>query len=792
MSTKRLELRNTVAAIALIGGLTHFTAANAETAMSPAVDDAAAQAGESDVGIGEIVVTAQKRAQNLNDVGITIAVSSGEQLKAAGVVDVAQLAAVVPSFTASTSSLGSPVFSLRGINFNSFQRSAPPAVATYIDEAPLPYPQMTQAMLLDVERIEALKGPQGTLFGQNATAGSINAIAAKPTSTLAAGFQADLDSYGQTTLQAYISGPVSSTLRARLAAGTTQGGGWQRGYFLNTQKNGAQDKGSVRLLLDWEPTDRLRVTTNFNASYDRSEQLQPQIQDLTVAVPANASPNLLLYATNPATSARDADFDLGLDTRAKNHMYQGVLRADYEITDNLTLTSLTNYIDWSSRTPFDNDGSASRQQVSTQISEIQTFTQEVRLTGQIPSAQINYVFGASYANDDIVEGADQAYYGYSGFPANSPARWIYDLGQRATAVFGNVDFEVSPGLTLTGGARYTETRQKIYGCLFDRGGGGIAGTAGFLAQIAAQIRYGANAPSVAGAYVPGGCSTADDLGPNPTFLPSFTNQSQKENNVSWRAGVNYKLNEDGLLYGLVSRGYKAGTYPVIINFFQSGVKGVKQEQLTSYEIGAKLSFLDRRVQFNVAGFYYDYKDKQFFSYQPVFPGLTTATLLNIPKSKVKGIDAELITRLTPEFTLRGAITYIKTEVGQFSGFDFTGAPFVFTGSEFNFAPPVAATADAEYRTEVRAGLKAFIGGSLTYNDRTFADLGEPPRFQVPGYTLLDARIGMESDNGWRVSVWGRNLTDKYYWNSVNSGGDESNRVAAAPRTFGITFGVTFQ
>ena len=785
---KKLALRHSVAVVALVGGAFPFSSAMAQTVAGP---DQVQAESTADQGIGEIVVTAQKRAQNLSDVGITIAVASGEQLQTAGVVDVGQLAAVVPSFTASTSSLGSPVFSLRGINFNSFQRSAPPAVATYIDEAPLPYPQMTQAMLLDIERLEVLKGPQGTLFGQNATAGSINAIAAKPTSVLSAGFQVDVDNWGQTTLQGFVSGPISDTLRARVAAGTTQFGGWQKGYFLNNQKNGDQNKGSVRLLLDWEPTDRLKISTNFNASYDRSEQLQPQIVDITLANPAAPSPNLLLYRDHPARRARDADFDLGLDTRAKNHMYQAVLRVDYDITDDLTFTSLTNYIDWSSRTPFDNDGSASLQQVSTQISEIKTFTQEVRLTGKIPSANINYVLGASYANDDIVEGADQVYYAYSGFPPNSPARWIYDLGQRASAVFANLDYEIAPGLTLTGGARYTETRQKINGCTFDRGGGGIAGTAGFLAQIGADVFYGPGVRNVASAYLPGGCATIDDTGASPTFLPSFTNQSQKEHNVSWRAGVNYKVAPDNLLYALVSRGYKAGTYPVIINFFQSGVKGVKQEELTSYEVGAKLSFLDRRVQFNLSGFYYDYKNKQFFSYQPVFAGLTTATLLNIPKSKVKGIDAELITRLTPELTVRGAITYIDTKVGRFNGFDFTGARFDFTGSEFNFAPPVAATADAEYRTDIGGDLEGFVGGSLTYNARTFADLGEPDRFKVPAYTLLDARIGIESSHGWRVSVWGRNLTNEYYWNSVNSGGDESNRVAGAPRTFGASFGYRF-
>ncbi|MEJ2458913.1 MAG: TonB-dependent receptor plug domain-containing protein, partial [Novosphingobium sp.] len=165
---------------------------------APVLAQDAGTGGEAtDSGIQEIIVTAQKRSQRLSDVGISIVAQTAEQLKSAGVVDVSQLAKVAPGFTASESQNGFPIFSIRGVNFNSNQISAAPTVSTYVDEAALPLPAMTGAMLLDVERIEVLKGPQGTLFGQNATGGSINVIAAKPTSTLEVGGHGEVNNFGQ-------------------------------------------------------------------------------------------------------------------------------------------------------------------------------------------------------------------------------------------------------------------------------------------------------------------------------------------------------------------------------------------------------------------------------------------------------------------------------------------------------------------------------------------------------------------------------------------------------------------
>ena len=750
----------------------------------------ASNAAPEEGGLGDIVVTAQKREQRLNEVPVAISVASGLALQNAGVTDATQLEQIIPGFTSSISVFGPPVFSLRGVNFNSFQASAPPTVSSYIDEAALPYPVMGQALFLDVERVEVLKGPQGTLFGQNATGGSINVIAAKPTSVLSAGFRADVNHFGETNLEGFVSGPLSDTLRARVAVQTTQFGAWQRGYFLNNQRNGDQNKVAGRLLLDWRPTERLTIAVNLNASKDRSEQQQAQAFLITPVNPAapSAAP-FLQYRNNLPNDARDADFDLGFDTRADSHTYQAVLRADYELNDALTLTSLTNYVETRFRSPHDQDGTAVVMQPSLPKADIESINQEIRITGAYPDAGLNFVIGAFYGDDDITEGVFSQYVGYTGFPPNSTTEWRYDLTQKAKAVFGSVDFEIIAGLTLTAGGRYTDTKQTIQGCTFDRRPvgsppTGIAGTSAFLVSFFN--------PAASAAYVSGGCITINDNGPNPSYLPVVADKQQKEDNISWRGALNYKLSPDAMIYGSVSRGYKAGTFPVIVNLFDSAIQPVRQEELTAYELGAKLTLFDGSVQFNVAAFHYDYTDKQVFSFLPVFGGLvTTATLINIPKSVVDGIDFDVTAEPVEGLRLTGGATYIRTKVKNFVGFDFLGQPLDFSNKEFGFAPPWSANLDAEYRFQTGKSIKPFVGGSVTYRARTFADLGENPDFRMPSYTLLDARIGLESENGWRLSIYGRNLTDEYYWNSVASAGDGAVRFTGQPRTYGVNFSYRF-
>jgi len=261
--------------------------------------------------------------------------------------------------------------------------------------------------------------------------------------------------------------------------------------------------------------------------------------------------------------------------------------------------------------------------------------------------------------------------------------------------------------------------------------------------------------------------------------------------VSWRVGVNFQPNDDTLVYGNISRGYKAGLIPVVFAFTPSQLAPVSQEKLTSYEIGTKLSLMDRRLQLNASAFYYDYVDKQFLTYTTVPLIGPVNAIVNIPESDVKGFDIEVIALPTEGLTLNAALTYVKTEVGTYMGIGAAGNPIDFSGKEFNFAPSISATASAEYRTPVSDGLVAVFGANMLNNSETYADLGENPDARLPSYTIFDLRAGVEADEGWYANFFVRNAGDKYYWTTVFNGGDTLVKMAGLPRTYGVSAGITF-
>lgn len=728
----------------------------------------------------EITVTAQKREQSLSDVGLSVSVASADELAAVGIRDVTDLPKVTSGFTVGKTYTGYPVFSIRGVNFNASQFSAAPAVTTYLDEAPLPYGPMTSGLLFDIERVEVLKGPQGTLFGQNATGGSINVIAAKPTRDPAAGIRGEINNFGGTELEAFASGPLSDTLRARLAVTGTLGGKWQHGYYLSSEHNGEQEKGSARMLLEWTPSDVLTLNLNVNGFYDHSQPPLAQLASVNIAVPGNGAPGLDKYPM--PTNDRQAE---GLPlSRYNNRNAQEVLRIDWQAAPSARVTSITGYVDSKFHQPFDADGTFLPVIYTTSVGTGSSFSEELRLSGTLDSGRLAYTAGGNFQNDHMTDAhLNEDLIHFSTLPPNTTLNARYRETNRAAAAFANADFEVLPRVTLTGGVRYTGTRQTMVGCTADTGDGSAAGLfGGFLANTL-RAAFGLPPTSL---YVPGGCITINDVGAAPSFLPVLTDVSQSQHNVSWRGGINVKDDHGDLFYILASRGFKAGVFPFQDTVLETQVGPVRQEELTSYEAGLKASLFERRAQINGAVFYYDYIDKQFFTYLPSPLG-PSATIVNIPKSSVLGEDLDFTALPFTGLTVRGAVTHIRSRIGAFHGYDIQLSVVDFTAKAFNFAPDWTATAGFEYSLPLAGALNAFIGADAVLNSTTYADLGENPSTKIPAHTLLDAQIGLNSGEHWRLSLWGRNLTNKYYWNTVAAGGPDTNvKYPGMPRMFGVS------
>jgi len=761
------------------------TMAPAQQATSDSTHAATSQAAPSS-DIPEIIVTAQKREQSINDVGLTVAAVSAQQLETAGITDISELPRVVSGFSASRSNDGVPVFTIRGIGFNAVQISAAPTVSAYVDEAPLPYLAMTGGTMLDLARVEVLKGPQGTLFGNNSTGGSINFIAAKPTPDFSAGFHSTYDRFGQVFFEGFVNLPITDTFAVRVSGNTTQNGAWQRTYTPGPRlDNGDADKSAQRIIADWRPTDKLTISMNLNAYYDKSD---PQFSQLALAQPSGGPGSGIVVPpygsidTYPLPPHDNRYVDFASNPSAPygrdDQFHQGVLHVDYDISNSLRLTSISNYAHLDTSVLFPIDGTRIDIIEGGHNGKVKTYGEELRLAGDFSDQRLHTLVGVNYSKDEIHESEVYAFNNFSIIPPGFKFNPVADFTGETKAAFANADWDMAQHLTLTAGARYTEVKHTYDGCFADNGDGSARIFQGdFLAN---PFRAAFGEPPTT-AYQTAKCLT---VGPAPEFLPYEFLAHAKEDNVSWRIGLNYKPVDDLLLYGLVSRGFKAGAYPFLFALVSDQYSRVKQEKVTDYETGVKFT-PNRMVSLNGAVFYYDYANKQIYGTQPLLIG-PGQVLLNIPKSKAYGAEFEATVTPIEKLRLHAAATYLHTEItdpGTLTQDAF--GPVDYKGKPFAYAPHWTAVFDSEYRIPVADGLNTVLGLDGTYNSSAYGDSSTRAPYTLKAYTVLNAHVGLESHNGWTVTAWVHNFANTYYWTTVNFAGDAFEKTTGVPLNYGI-------
>ena len=270
----------------------------AESAMAKGRD---AQGTGSIATVQELIVTAQKREENIRDVGMSIQAESGDRLNQLGIRDTNDLQKIVPGFQATPNYYGTYVFTIRGVGFQDTSLAGNPTVSVYQDEVPLPFSVLTSGAGLDLERVEVLKGPQGTLFGNNATGGAINYIARKPTDHLVAGADVSYGRFNDFDFMGFVSGPITDTLSFRVAGRINQSGPWQKAYFSRKgEPYGGKDFLDGRLQLLWEPTDKFRANLSVNIWQDQGWTQNPQLYGKALLSPtAPLAPAIRNYPLAP-------------------------------------------------------------------------------------------------------------------------------------------------------------------------------------------------------------------------------------------------------------------------------------------------------------------------------------------------------------------------------------------------------------------------------------------------------------------------------------------------------------
>ena len=784
-ATLSSRLRASCATLALVG---YCDLAHAETAAS--TNDASRQDTPE---VQEIIVTAQRHSEQLNSVPMSITALSGSTLTQRGVSDPEDLIKAVPGLSVARTSFSIPIYALRGVGFTDTALASASTVAVYTDETPLPYPAMTAGAAFDLERIEVLKGPQGTLYGSNSTGGAINYISAKPTDHLSAGIDLSYGRFNQLDDQFFVSGPVASNLKARFAARIQHGDDWQYNYN-RSDSAGQQYKGQAKLLLEWNPNDTLKILLNANGWFDRSDtQRAQEIQYAPRSTKnfAQLSPALQALLTNQPlapTDDRAADWPQGFPGHKfenNNYFGQFSVRVDKSFGNSLNITSLTSYERLRIRATTDVSGVGFNDTSVYQNSSIQAFTQELRAAAEL--GRLRLIAGANYQWDKI--GDDFLTY-FAQSTASKAAGLNLTTGEPNSvskdnnfAIFGNAEFNISDNLKIQGGIRYTQNSRDFSGC------GGDSGNGQYAAVINQTILLLTGSPPAQPA-VAGGCITRLITG-----SPGRVNATLNEHNVSWRVGADYTLPTTGILYANISRGYKQGGFPTVGANSYTQFFPATQEKLTAYEAGFKMPLADRTLQLNSAAFYYDYDDKQVLGSFPDPTFGTLRRLINVPKSRVYGFEGEVVWNprgFLNGLTASGAVTYSNSKIlGTFVNLDPVGVSRDLGGGALPYAPVWTGVGDAEYKWAMKGDLKGFVGGTVTHHSSSNAGLGNIPGLAINGYTLLDLRAGVVLPSGTRVSVWGRNVTNTYYWTNATYILDYFSRYTGTPATYGISMSARF-
>jgi len=744
----------------------------------------------STVQVQTVIVTAQKREQAADKIGMSITAATGEVLRLRGIDSVADLPRLAPGLTIQQSAFNSTSFTLRGVGFFNSDLATPPAVTIYLDEAPLPYPAMTKLLAFDLERVEVLKGPQGALFGQNATGGAVNYIAAKPTEAFTAGLDASYGNLNRSLLGGYVSGPVAPHLTARLALQGRWGDAWQESITRPGDRLGRISELQGRASLEWRPDENFASRLTLTLTHDGSDSLAAQFIAARASIPPLAVPGLVAFPAVEKPRAADwaqlrPDSKTPFPYASDTNLYHATWRNDLRLGNGLNVTALTSYAHF--RLAYGQDPDGTPFHVTEGLDrdgKVNTLFQELRLSSV--AGRLTWLVGANYEHDDVSDDPLQF------FEDNDTSRLFLSVDPlavadvvslpsrlRATtyAVFGHFDYQASEQLRLEGAVRFNSDHRRFDNC-------SDAGSEAF-ARFWNAFRGGAPPPTRVG-----DCITID---PANGFRPvGDVHNVLNQDSVSWRAGANWTPRPGLLVFANASKGYKAGAAPTLAASTVAQFTPVPQESLLAYEVGVKASLFNRRAQLNASAFYYDYTDKQLRGalLDPAFGPLEA--LVSIPKSHAQGAEAQLIARPIDGLTIDTSATYVQTAIDAFVGFDALANFGDQSGAPFPFSPQWHVVSDVEYAFPVSSNLQAFVGGSVTYNSKTFAGVGARDLLRIDPFVLVDLRAGVERRDGrCRLWIWGKNVGDAYAWSNVLAYGNAISRFVGEPATYGITLSRRF-
>ena len=704
----------------------------------------------------EVIVTAQKRSQSLQDVGITITALGSDQVKDLNLQNVSRIAAVIPNVQALDEAAGLPSFRIRGIGLNEFQAAFDSPVGVHVDEVFLSKPMLASLGFHDVERIEVLKGPQGTVFGRNTTGGAVNIYSNRPTENFEGGVTASYGRYERFNSEGYLSGPLSENLSGRLS-GQWLDHGAEGPYdnLYNGEDIGDLEQQQLRGQLEWsDENTSVRGILEYGSKEGDLVPYDNLFQDAPGGLP---------------DVEKDIRNPYGRFTVNQNYWpttdsetWGGVFRVDHEY-DIGTFTSLSGYKTFERDNREDSDNTPI---VSTDIdwySEIDQFTQEFRLSGG--GEKWDYLVGVYYENDELTTVETLAVSDLWSIGLTEFAQLGSDhvVDTTAWAIFTSNEYQLSESLSLVFGARYTEENNSIDGQSFLTVE--PVETVGNEDRISAENRV--------------------------VLVDADTDRSDSDFN--YKLGLNYRLNDDTLLYGSVSTGFRSGGYDLA--FGSPSLETFDPEDVFAFEAGVKTSGLENRLTFNAAVFYTEIEDYQA---NVNLAGELVPRRRNVGTLETRGAEADVKWLATEYWQLMGSVGYVDAEITEVAR-DANGNDFVVDGVPIKGNVPVntpewSFSVISDYTRPIGDSMDAQVLISANWADERYLELENGPDHRVDAYTTIDASLSlMSQDRKWKASLWGKNLTDEEYLMYINDvpAFGLFLTINADPRTYGVSFEFNF-
>ncbi|WP_332770488.1 TonB-dependent receptor [Phenylobacterium sp.] len=672
--------------------------------------------------VDEVVVTAQKREERLQDVPLSVAVVSSETLQAFNLNETTDIQHLVPGVTlisaAGPRNFG---FFVRGIGTSSFSSESIEGSTAYVlDGVVLGQSGSALSDLPDVERVEVLRGPQGTLFGKNASAGVISVTTERPSAEFTARLSASwADPQDERRITGVVSGPLGDKARFLLSARANQRDGYVRNVFDGRKLNDRED-GGVRAKLELTPVEKLDVT--FIADYWKRDA-KCCIWTLYKTGPnPSLAPERQSIAAGIVPGPNNLSQNINGRLFSKTESYGTSVQANYELAAGHTLTSITAYRRFIDHDGLDSDSSPLNL-LDANFADFKQaqVTQELRITSP-QGGFVDYVAGAFYFDGDVTSHSVQV------FPSVPLPFFSKLVTNRASttnlAIFGQANFNLSDDLRLIAGARAIHEEAKA--------------------------RKDRRDPVLG--------------------LTSTASASKTDDALLWRLGAQYDFTGDIMGFATVTRGYKGGGYDTNIGI--PTLPDVQPEEPTNFELGLRTTWPEQRLILNVTAFHTKIDGYQAGARDPGPPPITR--VFN-GEGKTKGFEFDLMWRPVAglNWTLIGSGAYVDARWGDFANAPCfpgqtvaqgcVGAQQDLTDARLPFSPKWSGNVGSHFETEVAGDLTGSFDLGLNFRTKAAIAFPNDPNTVQGGYTLVNAAVGLASaDDHWKVSVFAKNLTDERY------------------------------